>query len=246
MAHRGVKSLYPENTLAAFNAASVLNIPWIETDVTLSKDNVPIITHDHVLNVTDDHVLKLKRSAGLKKKDVWDMSLKEIKQIDVGSCFSPRFKKERILTLGELINFVNVTGMKLNLEIKAEKKNKAKWNLLAEIVYKAIRKKRAKKSDLIISSFCVSILQYIHKRDANLKLGLLADEKVNKNWSTLMKKLPYYSIHLKHPLIKESIVKKTHEHGCKLYVWTVNNKRKAQTFAKWKVDGVISDCPQNL
>jgi YVTN family beta-propeller protein len=48
--HRGARGLAPENTLAAFERALALGVTTIETDVAITKDDVPVIAHDPFLN----------------------------------------------------------------------------------------------------------------------------------------------------------------------------------------------------
>ena len=48
--HRGAKAYAPENTLASIHAAADLGIEWVEVDVKLTKDLVPIIFHDEEMN----------------------------------------------------------------------------------------------------------------------------------------------------------------------------------------------------
>lgn len=49
MAHRGNAVEFPENTLPAFSSALDLGVRFIELDVQLSKDGVPVVIHDHLL-----------------------------------------------------------------------------------------------------------------------------------------------------------------------------------------------------
>jgi glycerophosphoryl diester phosphodiesterase len=44
--HRGEPSCYPENSLAGFEAALEAGAAYIETDVQLSADGVPVLSHD--------------------------------------------------------------------------------------------------------------------------------------------------------------------------------------------------------
>src|SRR5947207_8750964 len=44
--HRGARGLKPENTLPSFEAAFDLGVTTVETDLHLSRDGVPVITHD--------------------------------------------------------------------------------------------------------------------------------------------------------------------------------------------------------
>ena len=82
MAHRGIKSLCPENTMASFKMTKEKNIPWIETDVRLSKDNVALIMHDPCFDE--------KKFPLLKGLEVCQTKFLEIKKIDVGSYFDKK------------------------------------------------------------------------------------------------------------------------------------------------------------
>lgn len=46
VAHRGYAARYPENTLAAQRAALDAGVRWIECDVQLAADGVPVVIHD--------------------------------------------------------------------------------------------------------------------------------------------------------------------------------------------------------
>src|SRR5437867_3728578 len=47
--HRGARGLKPENTLPSFEAALDVGVTSIETDVHLTRDGVPVLSHDAVL-----------------------------------------------------------------------------------------------------------------------------------------------------------------------------------------------------
>ena len=49
VAHRGNAVEFPENTLPAFSSALDLGVRFVELDVQLSKDGVPVVIHDHLL-----------------------------------------------------------------------------------------------------------------------------------------------------------------------------------------------------
>ena len=54
--HRGVKNLAPENTLDSIELAHKLGLKWIEVDVKITKDKIPIILHDDSLAVSYTHL----------------------------------------------------------------------------------------------------------------------------------------------------------------------------------------------
>jgi len=54
IAHRGASGYLPEHTLPAKAMAYGMNVDFIEQDIVLSKDNVPVVIHDiHLETVTD-------------------------------------------------------------------------------------------------------------------------------------------------------------------------------------------------
>ena len=54
-AHRGLSSLYPENTMAAYRAARDAGIPGIELDVHLTADKKLVVFHDDTTPHTRPH-----------------------------------------------------------------------------------------------------------------------------------------------------------------------------------------------
>lgn len=91
-AHRGLSSIAPENTMAAFRLAREMGIPGIELDVHLTSDGKLAVIHDHnTARVTTGAALEVERSA-------W----KELAALDVGSWKGGEWKGERIIELRQL------------------------------------------------------------------------------------------------------------------------------------------------
>ena len=59
IAHRGASGYLPEHTLQAAAYAHALGADYIEQDVVLSKDSVPVVLHDIYLNSVTDVKHKL-------------------------------------------------------------------------------------------------------------------------------------------------------------------------------------------
>jgi len=83
IAHRGGAGLWPENTLAAFEAAAKLGADGAELDVQLSKDGEVVVFHDH----------RLKADLARDADDEWldapgprvlDLTLEQLERYDVG------------------------------------------------------------------------------------------------------------------------------------------------------------------
>src|SRR5579864_7264506 len=50
--HRGARARRPENTLPAFRYAIEQGVDVLELDVAVTKDNVPVVSHDPLINAT--------------------------------------------------------------------------------------------------------------------------------------------------------------------------------------------------
>lgn len=101
--HRGMLRRAPENTLAAYRCAVESGFD-IELDVQITRDEQLICFHDWRLGRTAP-------GEGM----VWSYTLAELKELDAGSWFSPEFEGERIPTLQEALE---LTHGKANLAIE--------------------------------------------------------------------------------------------------------------------------------
>ncbi|HWL13328.1 MAG TPA: glycerophosphodiester phosphodiesterase family protein, partial [Ureibacillus sp.] len=108
-AHRGYSAKYPENTIAAFQAAANLPIDGVEFDVHLTKDQQVVVIHDESVNRTSNGIGYVK-----------DMRLKELRELDFGSWFSEEFQGERIPTLEEVLKVFHGTDLRVNIELKCD------------------------------------------------------------------------------------------------------------------------------
>ena len=93
--HRGMVAKYPENTMAGFKACVDAGLS-IELDVYLTKDGVPVVIHDETVDRTTS-------GSG----SVMNMTLREIKALDAGSWYDPKFKSEKVPTLGEVFDMIS-------------------------------------------------------------------------------------------------------------------------------------------
>ncbi|MEW5822068.1 MAG: glycerophosphodiester phosphodiesterase family protein, partial [Cyanobacteriota bacterium] len=108
IAHRGFSAQAPENTIAAFDAAIKSGVPFIELDVTLTKDGELIIIHDDTLDRTTN-------GKGL----VSEFTLEELKKLDAGEWFCREFKGEQLPTLSEVLDRYG-NKIAINIEIKSQ------------------------------------------------------------------------------------------------------------------------------
>ncbi|EPR77244.1 Glycerophosphoryl diester phosphodiesterase [Leifsonia rubra CMS 76R] len=105
--HRGDVTAAPENTLAALGQA--LNSPadYVETDVQLTADGIPVLMHDWTVDRTTDGT-----------GPVWNYTYEELSALDAGSWFGDEFVGATVPTLEEFLNLLRWSTKNAILELK--------------------------------------------------------------------------------------------------------------------------------
>lgn len=91
--HRGANALAPENTMASADSALAYGATWVEVDVRVSRDGVLFNLHDETLDRTTNGHGRLA-----------DMPSSEVKKLDAGAWFSPKFKGTSVPTIAEMLD----------------------------------------------------------------------------------------------------------------------------------------------
>lgn len=229
-AHRGSLTEAPENTIPAFQKAFSHGTKAIELDVQLTKDDHLVVCHNHNFSKYN------KAENGL----IREFTLKEIKQIDVGTVFSEAFAGVTLPTLEEVLE-ICPTSVKLNIEIK---------NI--PIIYPGIEEKLIdylKQFNLLnhvlISSFDHVSLQKVQQIAPEAELGMLFYYRLLREWDYAKKSgLKISSIHPNHVYIDESYVAACKKNGFKVIPYTVNTVERYNELIDFGVDGVFSNNPK--
>ena len=109
ISHRGANNLAPENTLASQRLAYELGTDYVEVDVRITSDLVPVVLHDPTVDRTTNGT-----------GNVITLTLQQVKALDAGSWFHPRFAAERIPTLAESLATAKAYNRKLLMDIKGQ------------------------------------------------------------------------------------------------------------------------------
>ena len=97
--HRGASHIAPENTMAAFRAATARGAGF-ECDLQTMRDGTLLVLHDDTLlrtatappDLTD---AAARRWADLVRTPVGELDYEDVRDVDVGSWMGPRFSSER-------------------------------------------------------------------------------------------------------------------------------------------------------
>ena len=206
--HRGARGDLPENTLESFKYLFDNAINAYETDILISKDLVPVITHDFRL---DPSLTKDKEGNWIKDENIkiFDLTYDEISKFDVGSLnkltrYGRRFvnqkslENQKIPKLSELLELSSknvLQNLLINLEIKStpdEKNLTPDPKDLVQIVLNEINNSNLK-DKIIISSFDWRILREVKKQSPEIPRAYLTfqQEKGMKIKKTIYSKSPW-------------------------------------------------------
>jgi len=227
IAHCGASKYAPENTLPAFQLAYEMKAEGIETDVQLTKDNVPILIHDEQLQRTT-------KTKGLVK----NYTFKQIKQMDAGRYFSGEYAGTTILSLDEFLEWSSDKALYLNLELK---NNKIDYEGIEEIVLEAIEKYKVK-DRTTISSFSSASVKRMRQLDKDLDIALLRSRK-HVNLAAYASELGASSLHIKHTLLNDSLMRACRQLNLPVRVYTVNHRASIYRSLRFKCEGLITDVP---
>ncbi len=223
-AHRGSSNAAPENTLSAIRQAISDGADFAEIDVQEAADGEVVVVHDE----------DLMRLAGVDKK-VWETPYAELRELDVGSWFSPEFQGERIPTLAQVIETAK-GKIKLNIELKLTGHEER----LVESVLRTIRE-ASFESECVITSLSVDALAQARTLNKDIPIGYI----VYGSFGDIAKlEVDFLSVATR--LATDRLIKQAHQEGRAVHVWTVNDPKQMSLFIERGVDNIITDVPEVL
>jgi glycerophosphoryl diester phosphodiesterase len=229
IAHRGLSANAPENTLAAFRLAAERGLSWVETDVRLSKDGVPMIFHDATLQRTTN-------GQGLFKL----FTAVELQQLDAGSWFSPQFSNETIPTLNQVFDLALELSMGINIEIKP---NPQEDQLTVEKIAQ-LYQERTNNPAILFSSYSATSLQICLERLPHLPRAFIVDnldQMTADEVVRLAEALGCTSLHIHHSLLFSPLIAQCYYSPFDLMCFTVNDQTLAERCWKAGVHSIFSD-----
>jgi glycerophosphoryl diester phosphodiesterase len=221
-AHRGVWTEAPENTLASTRAAIAAGADYVETDIQLSKDGVPVVVHDS----------DFSRLAGVAKK-VWELTYDEIRAIPLGRNSAPEFHNEIAPTLDALLAETN-GRIKVNIELKYYGDHQPG---LAQKVVEAVRS-HGMLDQVIIQSLEYEPLLEVHRLAPDVPVGYLLSFNAREP-----SRLKVNFLSVEQHRLDYRFVRKAHQRGQQVYAWTVDTVEDMRHQFDLGVDGIITNQP---
>ena len=228
--HRGACGIAPENTMSSMLKAKTLGLNFVEVDVKITKDKVPVLLQDETLDRTTN-------GSGL----CCDFTFNELQKLDAGIWFNENYKNEKILSLDKCIDFVSNNQMGINIELKPNL-GKEKENVIS---VKKILETKKNINKYFISSFDKLSLKYASEILSGIPRGYL----INNNHTSLSEivkicnKYNCFSIGLNIDYLNSEIVKFFKKNNLVVTIFSVNEINIAKNIFSWGADSVFTDRP---
>jgi len=202
--------------LTSFKKALEIGVDAVELDVRKTKDNQIVVIHD----------ADIKRTTN-GKGSVGELTLKEIKGFSAEG-------GEKIPTLQEALDFLD-KKVKVFVELKEAGIEEQVLTIVHE---------RGLEKNVVIVSFLEEALKKVRELDSDIETGLIYAVHRNPVKAALELKANY--LLALYRFTHTANVKKAHDNGLKVVVWTINNPKEVEEYAKKGVDGIASDKPDIL
>jgi len=258
IAHRGARSIAPENTLLAARRGLEAGADLWETDLAVTRDEQLILFHDDLLVRTTDVPQRFPDRA---QDPFTTFDLVEIRSLDAGSWFvvtDPHgqiaagalseadrraCRGETIPTLEEALVFTRDANWRLNLELKKLPDPMADFPVVPRVLA-MIDRVGLKPDQVLVSSFQHAWLEEIRARRPSLEIQALIGYHTDRplDWGDLA----YATYNARATLIEDDTIRQRKQEGVAINLFTVNEAADMRRFMALGVDGLITDFPQRL
>lgn len=214
MAHRGASAAAPENTVEAFRLAGELGADWVELDARLSADGVVVVHHD--AHLADGRMLA-------------ELTIDEM--------------PDHVPSLAEALEACGDLGV--NIEIKNlpddpdYDADHAVVDAVAGLAQAYLGPERT-----LISSFNMDSVDRMHRVDPSLPCAWLFFQMTDP--ASVVDRAVAHEMAAIHPfdnLVDAAMVRRAHEAGLLVNVWTVDDPERMAALVEMGVDGICTNVP---
>ncbi|OAD60501.1 Glycerophosphodiester phosphodiesterase 1 [Eufriesea mexicana] len=152
VAHRGGGYDFPENSLSAFRNSKERGCTAVEFDLSLTKDNVPIIFHDPTID-------RITGKTGLIKDMTWD----QLKQLDITDKF---IEGEKIPLLYEALETCLSNEQRIIIDIKESRME------IVQVILDAYKQYPKLFQRAVVSSFNPIVIYMIRRKEPRIVASL--------------------------------------------------------------------------
>lgn len=222
IAHRGAAGSRPENTMASVVKAIEDGADWVEIDVQETADGEVLVVHDS----------DFMKAAGVPTK-VWDITMQEVANVDIGSWFDPAYSAERAPLLRDVLAVIKDRS-KLLIELKYYGHDVDLENRVIALVEEA-----GMESQIATMSLKYPAVQKMRMLRPDWRSGVLAATALG-NLAGLEGDFLAVSM----SRVSAQLISSAHAADKDVYAWTVNDAVSMSRMISIGIDGLITDEPK--
>jgi glycerophosphoryl diester phosphodiesterase len=231
VAHRGIPTEAPENTIASFQRAIELGADAVELDVRLTADKIPVVFHYFYLQETTS-------TSGA----IFDFSLEQLCNVEVLCSDNPAAPAGHISALPEILETI---GDKIGLEIEI----KGPEPEAPEIIGNVLLKFKKLWDSIEVTSYEPALLLAFQRICPRVPVDLLFPR--SESWMEL-DVVQYQAIHSSrlahargvhlHPTqLSESLVSAIRHQSIEIHAWDVNDQQSLEVVTKYGIPRICTD-----
>jgi glycerophosphoryl diester phosphodiesterase len=257
-AHRGVRSLAPENTLPAFETAFASAAHFLEVDARLTKDGQVVVFHDDTPARTTDVARAPQAAPATEHVDAF--TLAELQSLDAGSWFAAAdplgtvaggevapqdaasFAGVRVPTLEEVLLLCRERDFPVNVEIKDHAGRPGHHAVTAAVLDVVAR--TGTRELTLLSSFNHLYLTQAAALDPDIPRAALVEDRHPAGLLDYLLFLDVAAYHPDHAVTTPELVRELLDDGLRVNLWTINDPAVAAAYPAEA--GIITDFPQRL
>lgn len=258
IAHRGARSVAPENTLAAARQGLEIGADLWELDIQLTADGEFIVVHDNSLDRTSD------AEEVFPQRRPWlvsEFTLAEIRQLDFGSWFNATdpfgeiaagnvseakqqsYVGEPAPTLREALEWTRDNDWRVNVELKDLEGRPGEETFVEDVV--GLVEELDMVDRVMISSFNHDYVRRAKAGLADIETGALSSRFVD-NVADYIREMGADAYNPSVTSIAAPQIPTLRDQGIDVYVYTVNDAEKMKELVEAGATGVFTDYPQRL
>lgn len=245
IAHRGGAAIVPENTVEGFRVATELGDVVLELDAQTSADGEAVVIHDPTVDRTTD-------GTGA----VAHRSVADLQRLDAGYRFTPdggdthpwRGRGVRIPTLAEV--YREFPDRPVVIELKGDRPG------TEEALWSAIEAAGAQRRTLVATNGTAVIRRFRAASGGAVPTAasvnefaifwLLSFPGLHRLYDAPFQALQPPEVYRGIRVVTPRFVRRAHEAGFRVDVWTVNDESDMRRLLDWGVDGIMTDRPDVL
>ena len=223
VAHRGVSSLYPENSLIAFEKAAELKADGIECDVRRTSDGRVVVMHDATIDRTTTGV-----------GYVCMMTLEEIRRFNLKDASGRVWEDQAIPTFDELLELMKSNDLLMRIEMK-------EVGLEKQVVEKLKSVGLTERATL--TSFLPMAIKTVKSIDRSIKTALITERFAQAEYEHIRPDIDAVDFCFG-PALDRQMYDRARDDGLILDLWTIDDVDTFRKALEWEPDFVTTNYPQ--